>query len=369
MIAARVVVALVGAAIVVSVGRQAIRTFVVPRAAYVWLSRLVFIWMRRLFHGVVRLRGARQDRERRDAIMAHWAPLSLVLLPVVWLALALIGYAAIFWAVDQHGVEAAVEISGSSLLTLGFAAPGGFGPDLIAFSEAVVGVALLALVIAYLPTIYGAYSRREIVVRMLDARAGSPPGAVQLIKLHHRYGGLARLDEKWGEWEQWIVDVGETHLTHPVLPFFRSATPDHSWVTAAAALLDASNLRLAAIAVPGGGNADAWMYLRAATNVVRDIACFFQIGIEHDGDHLLPQAELDAALDELAEAGVPLDADRAAIWDRFSTRRAQYEPAVIGLASLTDAAPAPWSSDRSPPLRLPPIFRRGAAFRPPRDVA
>src|SRR5580698_10279334 len=109
MIVVRIVVALVGAAIVASTVLQAIRTFVFARAATIVLNRLVFILMRRIFHGVVRLRPATTDLVRRDAIMASWAPLSLVALPGAWLVLAMIGYAAIFWAVDQHGVRAAIE--------------------------------------------------------------------------------------------------------------------------------------------------------------------------------------------------------------------------------------------------------------------
>lgn len=358
MIAVRIVVALVGSAIVASTVKQAIRTFVVTRAATLVLNRLVFILTRRIFHGVVRLRRATTDRVRRDAIMANWAPLSLVALPAAWLVVAMIGYAAIFWAVDQHGVRAAIETSGSSLLTLGFVNPGAFGPDLIAFSEAGVGVALLALVIAYLPTIYAAYSRREVVVAMLDARAGTPPSATKLILRHHQYGGLERLDQKWGDWEEWVVDIGQTHMTHPALTFFRSAGFEHSWITAAGALLDAANLRLSAITLPGGGNADASMYLTAATRVVRDIAVFSQIIVDGDGDHRLTAAELDACLDELAAAGVPIDEDRNVIWERFAARRAPYGRAVVELAALLEAAPAPWSSDRSPPLRLPPILGR-----------
>jgi hypothetical protein len=358
MIVVRIVVGVAGAGIVVWTVQQAIRTFVVARAAAVPLNRRIFVATRRLFHGAVRLARARNDPRRRDGIMAHWAPLSLLSLPAVWLAFSMAGYAVIFWAVNDRGAGNAVEISGSSLLTLGFAAPGGLGPDLIAFSEATVGVALLAIVIAYLPTIYGAYSRRELVVSMLDARAGSPPSAIQLLLLHHRYGGLDRLDPRWENWEQWVVDIGETHMTYPVLPFFRSATPDHSWVTAVAALLDAANLRLSAITLPGGGNADAWMYLTAATRVVRDIAGFFLIGVDHDGEHKLTRPEFDAALDELTVAGIPLEGDWNLIWERFAARRALYEPAVLGLATLVEAAPAPWSSDRSPPLRFPPIFRR-----------
>jgi hypothetical protein len=362
LIVVRILVVLAGTALVVFTVQQAVRTFVVPRGVSIPLSRAVFIAMRRLFSAFARLRGAAGDRVARDAIMANWAPLSLVALPAAWLVLSLVGYAAIDWAVAQKGIESAVEISGSSLLTLGFAAPGGFVRDLIAFSEAAVGVALLALVIAYLPTIYGAYSRRELIVSMLDARAGIPPSAVGLMLLHHRFGGLDRLDQKWDEWEQWVVDIGETHTTHPSLPFFRSADADHSWLTAVAALLDAANLRLSAIVLPGGGNADAWMYLRSATRVVRDIAGYFQIPVDRDGEPALTPAELDAALDELAEAGLPVDHEsRGEIWERFAARRALYEPAVLGLAGLLDVPPAPWSSDRAPPQPSPPIFYRRRA--------
>ena len=153
-------------------------------------------------------------------------------------------------------------------------------------------------------------------------------------------------------------------MTHPFLAFFRSATSDHSWLTSTATLLDAANLRLSAITRPGGGNADASMYLTAATRVVRDIAGFQQIVVEHDGDHKLTPAELNASLDELDAAGVPLDKDRRLIWERFAARRAQYEPAVLGLASLLDAAPAPWSSDRAPPPHIPPILRRRRSTDP-----
>jgi len=361
MIVVRIALAVAGVGIVTWAVEQAVRTFVVPRAIALPVTRRIFLAMRRIFHGIVRLSGATEDRKRRDAIMAHWAPLSLVSLPIVWLCVAMVGYAAIFWAVKGHGVYAAFEISGSSLLTLGFAAPGRFGLDLIAFSEAAAGIALLAVVIAYLPTIYGAFSRRELIVAMLDARAGSPPSAIRLLLLHHRYGGLDRLDRRWDGWEQWVVDIGETHMSYPVLPFFRSPTHDHSWITAVAALLDAANLRLSAIDLAGGGNADASMYLTAGTRVVRDIAGYFGIVVDHDGELMLGQAEFDASLDELEAAEIPLDADRALIWERFSTRRARYEPAVLALAALLDAAPAPWSSDRSPPLRLPPIFRQRRA--------
>ena len=91
---------------------------------------------------------------------------------------------------------------------------------------------------------------------------------------------------------------------------------------------------------------------------MRDIAGYFQIVVSHDGDHKVTPAEFDTSLDELAAASVPIDEDRNLIWERFAARRAQYEPALLGLAALVVAASAPWSSDRSPPVRLRPIFRQ-----------
>src|SRR5581483_1759439 len=110
-----------------------------------------------------------------------------------------------------------------------------------------VGLALLAIVISYLPSLNAGFARRESFVAMLDARAGVPPTGLKLIERHTVFAGIDHLDLLWPECERWIVDVGESHTAIPLLTLFRSAEPGHSWLTAAAALIDAANIRLSAI--------------------------------------------------------------------------------------------------------------------------
>ncbi len=362
-VALRVLAGLAGVATIVITLDAALRTFVVPRAQQVAFSRAVSITMRRLFIAVVRVRRLR-THEQRDAVMVRWAPLSLLVLPGAWLGSLLLAYAAIFWALGAGGLERAVSISGSSLLTLGFDEPDVFGLTLVAFSEAALGVGMLAIVITYLPTIYAAFSRRELLVAMLDGRAGTPPSAVTLIERYHVYSGLDELDAAWVEWERWLVDVGESHTSHPMVPFFRSQLPAHSWTTAAVCVLDAANLRTSSIDYPGGGNASAWMLMRGGIASLRRIAAFFGIVLDlAPGEPIsVRREEFDAALAALEAADVPLVADRDVAWERFVERRRQYDRAALELCALVDAAPAPWSSDRAPALRLPRIV--GSRARP-----
>jgi len=354
MDAVHVLVGIAGGTLVVLTVQSALRAFVLPRAVHVPFVRLVFVSSRRLFHLILRIRGA-HDHVTRDRLLVYWAPLSVLLLPAAWLVSAWLGGAALFWAVESDGVRRALTVSGSSLLTLGFAAPAGFGATLIAFMEAAVGVGLLALVITFLPAIHAAFGRRELVVAMLDARAGSPPSSLRLLERHHRFSGFDRLDDAWPEWERWIVDVGESHSTHAMLVFFRSANPAHSWVNAAGTLLDAANLRMSAIDSPSDGNAAAWMFLQAGTAVLCRIAGFYQITTALK-ESSVTRREFDDALDELVTAGLPVVEDRDLAWERFSVRRAEYDHALLGLSTLVEAPPAMWSSDRRPPFRMPPLL-------------
>src|SRR6516225_7447230 len=225
MEAVRVLAAVAGALLVGFVLLEALKAFVVPRGVQL-RSRVVFYWVFRFLRWFARARGA-VEREATDAIMVYGAPVAIVGLPLVWLFGSLLGFSAIFWAIDGGSYGDAFVVSGSSLLTLGFDRPDGVGGAAVAFLTATVGIGLLALVITYLPTLNAAFSRRESVVAMLDARAGSPPNALTLIERHHVFSGIEALDALWPEWERWIVDVGETHYTHPMLVFFRASKPWH----------------------------------------------------------------------------------------------------------------------------------------------
>lgn len=341
MEAVRIVAAVAGGFVVVWALLEAIRAFVIPRGIQV-RSRVVFYWVFRLLRGVARLRGA-VEREAVDAIMVYGAPIAVLGLPLVWLFASLLGFSAIFWAIDAGGFGNAVVVSGSSLFTLGFDRPtGGVGGAVAAFFEATVGIGLLALVITYLPTLNSAFSRRESVVAMLDTRAGSPPDALTLIERHHVFAGIETLDALWPEWERWIVDVGETHYTHPMLVFFRSSEPWHSWVTATATLLEAANFRLSAIQASGAGNAAAWMFYRAALGAIQRLRGFFDYRVATGEVKPVDRDAFERVLVHLEEIGVAVVDDHQLAWERFCRRRADYEPLIDALARLVDAPAGLW---------------------------
>src|SRR5690242_4589943 len=157
MIVIRVVVFGVGMLIVLSTLASATRTFVLPRSSRDPLSALLFRVTRRAFD--LWTRRAR-SYEARDRTMAFYAPVSLLLLPAVWLSIVMIGYMLMYWALGIEPVTEIFQLSGSSLLTLGFTAAEPLTATALAFSEAAIGLALVALLIAYLPVMYAAFSKR-----------------------------------------------------------------------------------------------------------------------------------------------------------------------------------------------------------------
>ena len=155
-----------------------------------------------------------------------------------------------YWALGVGSVIGALQLSGSSLFTLGFAPPHGVWMSALALSEAMLGLIMVALLIAYLPTMYAAFSRREQAVNMLEVRAGSPPSALEMLMRFNRIQGLEQLADYWRTWEGWFADIEESHSTLAALVFFRSPRSDVSWVTAAGTVLDAASLTLSAVDVP-----------------------------------------------------------------------------------------------------------------------
>jgi len=231
----RVVVFVLGAAVVALTMGSVVRTVVLPRALLSSLNRFTFMAMRVVFRTVS---GSRErDFARWDRINASYAPVSLLALLMVWLILITAGYTAIFWALGDDGPREAFVLSGSSLLTLGFARRDDLPSVLAAFSEAAIGLLVLALLIGYLPTIYGAFTRRELFIAKLEVRAGSPPTGVELLSRAWRIGRLDRLADLWVQTESWFSDIEESHTSNPAVSFFRSPQPDHSWVTGAGAVL------------------------------------------------------------------------------------------------------------------------------------
>jgi hypothetical protein len=281
--------------------------------------------------------------------MAFYAPAALLTLPPTWLFLAWLGYAGMYWAIGYGSWDKSLEVSGSSLLTLGFVAVDDVPEYLLAFSEALIGLILIALLIAYLPTIYGAFQRRELMVNKLEVRAGAPPTAWEMIERFNRIHGLDALHEVWRDWEQWFVDVEESHTSIAAVVFFRSTRPGHSWITAAGAVLDAAALVRSTVDVERDPQAD--LCLRSGYLCLRRICDFFRIQYDPNPDPDDPISiapmEFDQVYDELKARGVPLKADRDRAWRDYSGWRVNYDVPLLALAGLTMAPYAPWSSDRS----------------------
>jgi len=290
----------------------------------------------------------------RDRIMSLYAPVSLVVLEAVWLWLEAIAFAAMFWAVRVRPAGDAFHEAVSSLTTLGYRDVRGGVEVVLAFFAASIGLVLIALLISYLPTMYTVFSRRETLVATLDARAGVPPSAVELLV---RTAAQARretfqesLNETWHEWERWFADIEETHTSLAAITFFRSPQPHRSWVTAAGAVLDAAALTVSTLNVRRDGQAG--LCLDAGFRALGRVAEFLRLdtaGVDdhEDGGVSVSRAEFDAAYEQLDRAGLDLVPDRAAAWRGFVGWRRRYDATLLALADLVVAPPAPWSSDRS----------------------
>jgi hypothetical protein len=218
---------------------------------------------------------------------------------------------------------------------------------------------IVGLLIAYLPTMYSAFARREQIVTMLEVRAGSPPSALEMLLRFHRNHGLTKLSDYWPVWEAWFADIEESHTTLPALVFFRSPRPENSWVTAGGAVLDAAAITLSAIEIPY--EVSAALCMRAGFLSFRRIANYFDIQNPQDPHYptnpiCVERREFDEVIDQLAKAGLPIKADREQAWRDFAGWRVNYDRALILLCGLVMAPYATWSSDRVPEFVLPPLM-------------
>lgn len=348
----------VGATIVIWTLFSAIETLVLPRSAPNLLTRAVFVSVRHIF--ALRLHWAHYYAER-DRVLALFAPVSLLLLLPTWLTLVLFGYMGMFWALGLRSWQDAFFVSGSSLLTLGFAPVKNLAETILAFSEATIGLILVAVLIAYLPTMYAAFSRRERAVTLLEVRADNPPSAVEMLLRFNRIHGLDHLTEQWQSWEAWFADIEESHTSLPALVFFRSPRPDRSWITAAGAILDAAALSLSTVDIRP--DPQAALCLRAGYLALRQIANFFSIAYDPSPQPTDPisitREEFDAACERLKASGVPLKPDRDQAWRDFIGWRVNYDSVLLDLAGLVVAPETPWSGDRASAFRMPPVRRKG----------
>ncbi len=320
-----------------------VRTLIIPRPERVWLTSTLFEAARRLTAAVAAMS---DDPERRHRLRGTFAPVVLIMLPVVWSLGLMISFAFIFAGLGVDSPVGALELSGSSLTTLGFVAAPSTAIRLVAIVEALFGLAVVALMIGFLPTLYGTFSRREVAVARLTTRAGEPPRPADFLARLDAIGSLDDIGELWSDWEDWFAELGETHTTFPALIYFRSATVGRSWLSAAEAALDTAAFVRATHLAPTRGQADTM--IRAGYLALRAIADFYRVEPEvgpgqFDG-LAIARADFDSIVTELAARGMTVGVDLDEAWVAFAGWRVNYDRAVVGLRELIGDAPSHWST-------------------------
>jgi len=340
----------IGVGVALVTAGSAIRTLVVPRGG---TSRIaLFVGHTIVRRGFLAMAKRFDDYESRDRILSLSAPLSLLANLLAWLLLFWVGFGLMLWPLVDGDLLTALRESGSSMLTLGYAGTPTFGATLVHFAAAVTGLIAVALQIAYLPTIYSAFNRRENLVTLLQSRAGAPAWGPELLARTALVDLRGELPRLYGAWEEWAADVGESHSNYPVLAFFRSPVPLRSWIVGLLAVLDSAALYLATC--PGSAPVEARLCLRMGFVSLRDIATVLRI--PHDPDPYpdepirLTYEEYVAGIRRMEEAGFPMERTAEQAWADFRGWRVNYEAIVYAIADAVEAVPGPWTGERT---RLP----------------
>ena len=343
-----------------------VRTLIVPRGLSSRLSRMVEVSTRKFFLSIA---NRFESYERKDRVLVLQGPMSLLILLFLWIAIFVLGYGLVMWGLTEGTFGQAITEAGSSFFTLGFAASPGAGPTAVHFIAAASGLVVVALQIAYLPTLYAAFNRRETLVTMLQSRAGSPAWGAEILARHHLVGLLDNLPGLYLEWEQWSADVAESHTNYPILINFRSPHPLRSWVGGLLAVLDSAALYLSLC--PSRAPTEARLCIRMGFNCLRDVAA--SIGVPFDPDPFpddpiqLTFEDFEGAIHRLHEGGFETELSAEEAWVQFRGWRVNYEAVAYSIADLVMAPPGPWSGPRShlPELEIVPLR---PADRRPGDV-
>jgi predicted membrane protein len=339
-----------GLALILIILWDAFETIILPRRVTrrLRLTSLFYrtIWM--ICSGMVR---AMRDRKRREKYLGMFGPLSLLMLLALWAAGLIIGYAIVLWAMDtplnvaiaHRNFGTYVYLSGVTFFTLGYGdvVPVlGLGRALVVV-EAATGFGLLAIVIGYLPVLYQSFSRREVNIALLDARAGSPSSAAEMLRRHGESGHLLDLNLVLHEWEHWSAELLESHLSYPVLCYFRSQHDNQSWLGSMTTILDTC-----ALVLVGVGDTPTWqakLTFAMARHAVVDLAQVFRTtpaAPEMELCRLLP-GELERIREILAKNNTQLR-DGPEAEAKLAELRLMYEPYVCALSELLLMPLPPW---------------------------
>jgi len=341
---------IVGAAILIIVVWDAFESIILPRRVTrrFRLTRLFYKTTWKVWNFASDLIPSRKVRE---SAMGVFGPISLLILVAVW-AVGLV----LSFGLMQYGAGSAINLnvtgmsqgfwtdiylSGTTFFTLGLGdvLPRSGVARALVMVEAGLGFGFLAAVIGYLPFIYGSFSKREVNISLLDSRAGTPPTAGELLRRHSYPHGQEALRELLKEWEFWCAELMESHLSYPVLAFFRSQHDNQSWIASLTAILDACALII--VGIEGACEKQAQLTFAIARHAVVDLSQVFNTSPQDLLADRLPVAELQHIRDVLAKHGLKLH-DEAGANEHLAELRHMYEPYIYALATYLNQSLPPW---------------------------
>ena len=288
-------------------------------------------------------------RKTREALLGFFGPISLLLLIGVWAVGLVLGFgfmqfgagSAVSVTGAQPGFWTDLYLSGTTFFTLGLGdvLPRSALAHFLVVAEAGFGFGFLAAIIGYLPFIYGSFSRREVNISLLDSRAGTPPTAGELLRRHSYQGGQDALREVLKDWELWSAELMESHLSYPVLAYFRSQHDNQSWIASLTAILD--TCALVKVGIEGACERQADLTFAIARHAVVDLSQVFGTQPRRLPHERLSAADLRRIRDTLAQHGLKLldgeEADR-----KLEALRHMYEPYIYALATYLNQTLPPW---------------------------
>ncbi len=331
---------------------DAFQTIILPRRATgrFQLTRIFYIatWQPWRFFAR-RIRHLR----RRETAFSYYGPLSLIFLLMVWAAGMVLGFAFIFYALGSPfndvaqgpGFLSDLYVSGTTIFTLGLGdvTPHSAWARELIILEAGTGLGFLAVVMGYFPVLYSAFSRREVSISLLDARAGSPPTAAELMRRHSFQGGENALSLLLLEWERWSEELLESHISYPLLCYFRSQHTNQSWISALTAVLDTSALLIAG--VRGHEARQAQLTFAMARHAMVDLSQIFSLTPVNDAPDRLPPERYEQLYHLLCKSGINVCRDGLS-YERLRDMRALYEGYALTLSRHLYMPLPPWISDQ-----------------------
>jgi hypothetical protein len=331
---------------------DAFQTVILPRRA-TGRFRITRMYLVLTWWPWAQVAGRIRDSRKRETALSYYGPLSLILLIVVWAAGLLLGFALLFSSLrspiqdsqQAHpGFLSDLYLSGTTIFTLGLGdlTPHSPWARLLVVLESGIGLGFLALVIGYFPVLYGAFSRREVNISLLDARAGSPPTAAELMRRHAFDGGSDALNLLLVEWERWSAELLESHISYPLLCYFRSQHSNQSWIGALTAVLDVCALMIAG--VQDHAARQAQLTFAIARHAVVDIAQIFSLTPATDMEDRLPPERFEALYGLLCQSGVRVCRDGDSM-ERLRKMRLLYEGYAVALGRHLRMPLPPWVAE------------------------